>query len=59
MDREADMFELFDAQRDDPRAELLVRAKSDRRLLAGEHGAAAVPTKLFERMRAAPSRGAL
>jgi hypothetical protein len=60
MDREADMFELFDAQRNDPRAELLVRAKSDRRLLLGDDARHhKTPTKLFEHLRAAPERGRL
>ena len=51
MDREADIFELFEHQRQDPRVELLVRAKNNRRI-AGEH-------KLFERLRAAPERARL
>ena len=51
MDREADLFELFEHQRQDPRVELLVRAKNNRRI-AGEH-------KLFERLRAAPERARL
>jgi hypothetical protein len=51
MDREADIFELFERQRQDPRVELLVRAKSNR-CIAGEE-------KLFERLRAAPERARL
>ena len=44
MDREADFFELFDAQRRSGRVEILVRAKHDR-CLAGND------VKLFETMR--------
>jgi hypothetical protein len=47
MDREADFFELFDEQRQDPRVELLVRARYDR-ALTGE------PGKLFAAVRQAP-----
>jgi hypothetical protein len=47
MDREADFFELFDAQRRQPRVDLLVRAKHDR-TLEGE------PRKLFAAVRQAP-----
>lgn len=35
MDREADLFELFDQWRENPRVELLVRAKHNRRTTAG------------------------
>jgi hypothetical protein len=51
MDREADIFELFEQQRQDPRVELLVRAKNNRCIAEGE--------KLFERLRAAPERARL
>ena len=50
MDREADFFELFDAQRRIGRVEVLVRAKHDRRL--GEGG-----SKLFATLRNAPADG--
>ncbi len=43
-DREADFFELFDEQRQNPRVELLIRAKHNRRL-NGE------PFKLFDTVR--------
>lgn len=46
-DREADFFELFDEQRQNPRVELLVRAKHDRNL--DEE-----PFKLFAAARGAP-----
>lgn len=46
-DREADFFEMFDEQRQNPRVELLVRAKYDRKL--NEE-----PFKLFETARQAP-----
>ncbi len=49
-DREADMFELFDAQRRHPRVGLLVRARHDRVL--GGRG-----PKLFARMAEGPPRG--
>jgi hypothetical protein len=53
MDREADVFELFDEQRRQPRVELLVRAKNNRCI----HGAGDAGTdKLFERMRNAAER---
>ena len=48
-DREADCFELFDAQRRAPRVELLVRAKHDR-CLAGER-------KLFATVSSGPAAG--
>ena len=51
MDREADIFELFDQQRQDPRVELLVRAKNNRCITDDE--------KLFERLRTAPERARL
>ena len=50
MDREADFFELFDAQRRIGRVDVLVRAKHDRRLGAG------LP-KLFATLRNAPVDG--
>ena len=50
MDREADFFELFDAQRRIGRVEVLVRAKHDRRLGQG------LP-KLFATLRNAPADG--
>jgi hypothetical protein len=46
-DREADFFELFDAQRQDPQVELLVRAQHDRNLDSP-------PGKLFAAIRQAP-----
>ncbi len=51
MDREADIFELFDEWRDDPRLDLLVRAKHNRRT-SGEK-------KLFDLMKASEPRGRL
>ncbi len=48
MDREADVFELFDEWRQDPRIDLLVRAMYDRRTAAG--------AKLFESVRSTPMR---
>ena len=50
MDREADFFELFDAQRRLARVDILVRAKHDRRLGQG------LP-KLFDALRNAPADG--
>ena len=50
MDREADFFELFDEQRKKPRAELLVRAKHDRKTV-GKTDAALT---LFEAVRQSP-----
>jgi hypothetical protein len=53
MDREADLFELFvEAAPTRHRVGLLVRAKHNRRLEAGEH-------KLFEALRASPSAAQL
>jgi Domain of unknown function (DUF4338)/Transposase DNA-binding/Transposase Tn5 dimerisation domain len=49
MDREADFYELFDARREDPCVDLLVRAKWNRRT------AAHLP--LFDRLRSAEKRG--
>ena len=49
MDREADFFELFLAQRDHPRVQLLVRAMHNRRLDA--------QYKLFEKVRQSPIQG--
>jgi hypothetical protein len=46
-DREADFFELFDEQRQNPRVELLVRAKHDRNVTED-------PFKLFAAVRQAP-----
>lgn len=46
-DREADFFQLFDEQRENPRVELLVRAKHDRNIDEG-------PFKLFAAARQAP-----
>ena len=54
MDREADLFELFDEQRTHRGVELLVRAKNNRCV----YGAGDTSNdKLFERMRSAPERG--
>ena len=50
MDREADFFELFDAQRRTRRVDVLVRAKHNRRLGQG------LP-KLFDTLRNAPADG--
>ena len=50
MDREADCFEVFDAQRRNARVDVLVRAKHDRRL--GQDGA-----KRFATLRNAPAAG--
>ena len=47
MDREADIFALFEEQRARPEAELLVRAKGRRRVAGG--------TSLLETLRAAPA----
>ncbi len=52
-DREADVFELFDAQRKQTRVELLVRARHDRLLDTKSK------TKLFETVRAGPPAGVL
>ena len=49
-DREADIFELFDAQRRSPRVELLVRARYDRDLGKGR-------PKLFAQMSGSASDG--
>ena len=51
MDREADIFELFDEQRLKRRVDLLVRAKHDRRLGEGRN--------LFETIRQSPERARL
>jgi len=51
MDREADFFELFDEQRNNPCVDVLVRAKYNRRL--GRQ------SKLFDRLRASEVRGQL
>ena len=50
MDREADFFELFDAQRRIARVDILVRAKHNRRLGEGVE-------KLFDALRNAPADG--
>ena len=50
MDREADFFELFDAQRRSAKVDVLVRAKHNRRLGQG------LP-KLFDALRNAPADG--
>ena len=52
MDREADFFELFDEQRNNPRVDLLVRAKHDRTLGGDGQG-------LFEVVRQSPAQGRL
>ncbi len=50
MDREADMYELFElAEKNENRVDLIVRAKHDRLLVDGD-------AKLFERLRRAPVR---
>jgi hypothetical protein len=54
MDREGDIFELFDEQRRTSRVELLVRARVDRRI-EGEDGQST--TKLFDTVRQAPVQG--
>jgi hypothetical protein len=46
-DREADFFEMFDEQRQNPRVDLLVRAQHDRKINAE-------PGKLFAAVRQAP-----
>jgi hypothetical protein len=46
-DREADFFEMFDEQRQNPRVDLLVRAQHDRKIIAE-------PFKLFAAVRQAP-----
>jgi hypothetical protein len=51
MDREADFLELFDAQRREPRVELLVRARYNRRTREEAH--------LFEAVAQSPERGRL
>jgi len=48
LDREADFFELFDEQRRNPRTELLVRAKHNRKTATG--------AKLFAAVRSTPVR---
>ena len=47
MDREADIYELYEEQRAQPQADLLVRAKARRRVAGG--------TSLLEALRAAPA----
>jgi len=54
MDREADFFSLYAAQRDQPTVDVLVRAKSDRNLLQWEGTSGTFVSggvKLFETMR--------
>ena len=51
MDREADFFELFDEQRNHPCVDVLVRAKTNRRL--------GNKSKLFDHLRASEVRGEL
>ncbi len=48
MDREADIFELFDEQRQQPEADLLIRAKHNRGIVNGG--------KLFDAVKSAPVR---
>jgi hypothetical protein len=48
-DREADFYEMFDEHRKEPRVELLIRAKHDRKISAGA-------SKLFAAVRQAPLR---
>jgi hypothetical protein len=48
-DREADIFDLFDRVRNEPRVHLLVRARNDRRMGPDGH--------LFEQVRATEERG--
>lgn len=50
-DREADMFELFDAQRQQSRVELLVRAKHNRNLAPDDSEVHKQRSKLFTVMR--------
>lgn len=49
-DREADLFELFDEQRQNPRVDLLVRAKHNRNITEE-------PFKVFAAVRQAPVQG--
>ena len=49
-DREADFFEMFAEQRQNPRVDLLVRAKHDRKLEAS-------PERLFATVRKTPPQG--
>jgi hypothetical protein len=50
-DREADFFELFDEQRRNPRVDLLVRAKHDRKIITEEEEE---PFKLFAAVGQSP-----
>lgn len=50
-DREADFFEMFDEQRQDPCVDLLVRAKHDRKITEGE---GEETSKLFAAVRQEP-----
>ena len=50
-DREADFFEMFDEQRQNPRVELLIRAKHNRNINIDEN-----PSKLFEAVRQEPAQ---
>lgn len=49
-DREADFFEMFAEQRQNPQVDLLVRAQHDRKITAG-------PERLFATVRQAPPQG--
>lgn len=64
MDREADFAELFEAHRQNPCVELLVRAKHNRVLAKAPRAQRPDPSaktpsahKLFERLRSSPARG--
>ena len=52
MDREADFFELFDAWRQDPRIDLLVRAEYNRCLSTTAQAGATEDLKLFDAVKA-------
>ena len=57
-DREADFFELFERQRQEPRVELLVRAKHDRVLQPQEHERVLEPQeKLLAKLSKGPPVG--
>lgn len=57
MDREADNFSVYTAQRDRPVVDVLVRAKSDRKLITWDEtqGQYTAAGKLFETMRNEPA----
>ena len=59
MDREADNFSVYAAQRDQPAVEVLVRAKNGRKLIAWDEaqGRYTAAGKLFETMRNEPAGG--